>query len=93
MFMQNTALFTQLLGLSAPWKVTSVAPNLEEKLITVDIEQPKGAKGPCPECQLPSCIYDHREERAWRHLDTMQFKTLLIFSVPRVNCKKHGIKS
>lgn len=91
--MQDTALFAQLLGLCAPWKVTSVAPNLEEKLITVHIEWPKGEKGPCPECQSPSCIYDHREERAWRHLDTMQFKTLLICSVPRVNCKKHGIKS
>ena len=38
-------------------------------------------------------IYDHREEREWRHLDTMQFKTLLIAEVPRVNGSTHGVKS
>jgi len=38
-------------------------------------------------------VYDHREERSWRHLDTMQFETLLIAEVPRVDCEKHGVKS
>lgn len=91
--MQDTALFTQLLGLSSPWKVIEVTPDLDNKSITIRIEWPKGEKGPCPECKTPCQIYDHREERAWRHLDTMQFKTLLICPVPRVNCKEHGIKS
>jgi transposase len=37
--------------------------------------------------------YDHRVERTWPHLDTMQFKTFLICLVPRVDCKDHKIKS
>jgi len=91
--MQDTALFTQLLGLTPPWKVTELIPNLDQQEITVKIEWPKGEKGLCPECKVPCQIYDHREERVWRHLDTMQFKTLLVCPVPRINCVTHGVKS
>ena len=91
--MQDVALFTQLLGLTPPWKVTQLTPDLKEQTITVRIEWPQGEQGPCPDCQAACTVYDHREVRAWRHLDTMQFKTLLVCSVPRVNCKEHGVKS
>jgi transposase len=91
--MQDTALFAQLLGLRHPWKVHEITPDLDNKSIRVRIEWQKGEKGPCSVCQKPCQVYDHREERAWRHLDTMQFKTLLICPVPRVDCKVHGIKS
>ena len=91
--MQDTALFTQLLGLTPPWRVTELTPDLDDQKITVRIEWPKGEKGPCPECKTPCQVYDHREERAWRHLDTMQFKTLLVCPVPRINCAMHGVKS
>jgi transposase len=35
-------------------------------------------------------INDHRERR-WRHLDKMQYRTILIARVPLVNCPTHGI--
>ena len=91
--MKDTALFTQLLGLQEPWKITSIEPDLDNKSISIHIVWPEGVKGPCPECEQPCPVYDHREEREWRHLDTMQFKTLLVAEVPRVNCPTHGIKS
>ena len=91
--MKDTALFAKLLELTPPWTVTSLEPDLGEKTITVKIEWPNGEKAPCPECESPCSIYDHREERVWRHLDTMQFKTILACPVPRVHCKTHGIKS
>jgi transposase len=91
--MKDTALFAQLLGISAPWRVEEVTPNLEDKSISIRIEWPEGKQGPCPECGELCGVYDHREEREWRHLDTMQFKTLLICPVPRVKCKTHGVKS
>jgi hypothetical protein len=28
-----------------------------------------GERWPCPECASPLALYDHAEERAWRHLD------------------------
>jgi len=47
----------------------------------------------CPVCGKPAPRYDRRELRTWRHLDTMQFKTYLIASLPRVECKEHGIQT
>lgn len=91
--MQDTALFKQLLGLSSPWEVKSVTPELEAKSIRINIEWPIGKVAHCPDCGEACSIYDHREERSWRHLDTMQFKTLLICAVPRVDCPVHGVKS
>ena len=37
-------------------------------------------------------LYDHAEERAWRHLDSCQFKTYLHARPPRVQCPEHGVK-
>ncbi len=53
----------------------------------------KGTKGACNTCNALCAVYDHREQRTWRHLDTMQFKTRLVAQVPRIHCKSHGIKS
>ena len=36
---------------------------------------------------------DHREERSWRHLDTMQFETIVKGRVPRSDCPVHGAKT
>lgn len=91
--MKDTALFAQLLGLLPPWQVTEVTPDLNTKSITIRISWPEGLGVSCPECNDTCSIYDHRSERAWRHLDTMQFKTYLVSEVPRVSCKAHGVKS
>ncbi len=91
--MKDTALFAQLLGLCPPWQVTKVTPNIEDKSLSISIEWPNGTQVACPDCGKACSIYDRREERAWRHLDTMQFKTLLIAAVPRADCIEHGVKS
>ena len=36
-------------------------------------------------------LYDHAEERAWRHLDSCQFQTYLHARIPRVACGEHGV--
>jgi len=38
-------------------------------------------------------IKDHREERSWRHLDTMQFQTIVKSRIPRSECREHGVKT
>ncbi len=43
------------------------------------------------ECQ--AIVVDHAPERTWRHLDTMQFETILKARIPRVNCSKCGVKT
>ena len=45
----------------------------------------------CPVCGGQASIYDH-QLRKWRHLDTMQLKTIIECQVPRANCEKHGVK-
>jgi transposase len=47
----------------------------------------------CHDCGKGYGIDDHRGERQWRHLDTMQFQTILHCRIPRVKCTDHGVKS
>ena len=91
--MQDKDLYSQVLGLKKPWQVKDVRLNLEGQEIDVWIEWPEGQGVICPQCQKESVIYDHAEERKWRHLDTCQFKTILRSSVPRVKCEEHGVST
>lgn len=91
--MQDKELYQHLLGLTAPWTVKEVELKVEAQEIDVHVDHPRGTKFCCPECQLELPCYDHGEERRWRHLDSCQFKTILIARVPRVQCPKHGVKS
>lgn len=59
----------------------------------VRVEHPRGAKFRCPECDCDCPIHDHAAERRWRHLDSCQFKTLLIAAPPRVKYPTHGVKN
>ncbi|MGO9015144.1 MAG: ISL3 family transposase [Dissulfurispiraceae bacterium] len=91
--MQDKALFSQLLGLQEPWRVTEVKLELEAESVHVYVEWPVEQKAPCPECGTEGPIYDHREERTWRHMDTMQYKTIVHCRTPRIDCPEHGVKS
>lgn len=91
--MQDTQLYQQLLGLTEEWKIIDIQINFEKLEVHVFIEYRDKKQGKCPDCSKDSSIYDVRDERNWRHLDTMQFKTILHCKIPRINCKEHGIKS
>jgi transposase len=84
-----------LLGLIPPWAVAKVELDLAAKRLVIDVEYPRGAQVPCPEagCGRSCRLKDHREERVWRHLDTMQFETLVKCRVPRSDCPEHGVKT
>lgn len=91
--MQDRELYRQLLGLCAPWRVSNVEIDFEDMEVDVWVEWPPEDKVVCPECNKSYAIYDNREERKWRHLDTMQFQTYLHCRIPRVKCIEHGVKS
>jgi transposase len=91
--MRDRELYRQLMGLREPWKVTEVKVDFDGLKVDVWVEWPAEQQGVCPECGKGCRIYDHRDERQWRHLDTMQFQTILHCRVPRVNCPEHGTKS
>ena len=45
----------------------------------------------CPACGAACPGYDRRR-REWRHLDTMQYRTLVRAEAPRVRCAEHGVQ-
>jgi len=91
--MQDTELYQQILGLTSPWRVQTVQLDVSAQEIVVQVEHPRGTLFPCPECSRELPCYDHGEERRWRHLDSCQFKTILVAKVPRVQCSEHGVKT
>ena len=90
--MQDRELYQQILGLRSPWSVAAIHLDVERRRVEVSVEHPEGTQFGCPECGCSLACYDHVPEREWRHLDTMQFQTILKARVPRVNCPEHGVK-
>ena len=90
--MRDTELYAQILGVSRPWQVRGVELKLEGGEVEVFVEHGEKGKLACPECGADSSRYDKRERR-WRHLDTCQYRTILVADVPRVECAEHGVKT
>jgi len=90
--MQDTELYRQLLGLNTPWTVTRVELKVKEQRVEVWAGHAESARWPCPECGAELALYDHGEERTWRHLDSCQFQTHLHARPPRVACPDHGVR-
>jgi transposase len=90
---QDKELYQQILGLSSPWAVADVQLDHVAQEVRVRVEHPRGAKFRCCECDSECPIHDHAAERRWRHLDSCQFKTVLIATPPRVKCPTHGVKN
>jgi transposase len=89
--MQDRTLYARLLGIEDPWRVTDVTLRLDEaREVVVSVELYPGATLHCPKCEGRGSRYDSRERR-WRHLDTMQYRTILVADVPRVQCDEHGV--
>lgn len=85
--------YARLMNLEYPWQVERVRLDIQKKEIEIEVGYDEFTEVPCPECGVKCSLYDHAESRTWRHLDTMQFKTLLKCRVPRSNCKEHGVKT
>ncbi len=82
--------YRQLLFLDDNWNVESVKLSTESKRVVIRLEH-VGESVICPECSGTCSLKDHAPERHWRHLDTMQFETILEARVPRVNCASCGV--
>jgi transposase len=88
--MRDKELYARILGIESPWQVSGVELSMSEGEVTVQVEQKRGAKSCCPSCGKQSPGYDSRRRR-WRHLDTCQYKTIMVAEVPRVRCEEHGV--
>ena len=89
--MQDKELYEELLGIKAPWRVSRIELDARAERVDVWVEHGEGGAWNCAECGEALAIYDHSEERSWRHLDTCQCQTHLHARIPRVPCPRHGV--
>ncbi len=80
-----------LLGIKSPWQVKRVDLQLNGQRVDIAVEHDRDAAVTCPECGKGCPRYDHAPERQWRHLDVMQFMTVINARVPRCQCPEHGV--
>ncbi len=83
-------LFTALLGIRHPWHVDKVVLDLGKNRVDVWVKEVKGLIWKCPHCGERGPLYDHAQERIWRHLDTCQCQTFIHCRLPRIDCPVHG---
>ena len=81
-----------ILEIDDNWKVREVTVNDAEQEVIVQIGY-VNEKAIDPESGEWCSLYDHREQRRWRHLDTMQYKTYLSCHVPRVMNKQGKVNT
>ena len=81
-----------LLGLDDAWRVDQVNLALEERKVEIELSH---CGGPliCPACEVACSQADLAPEREWRHLDTMQFQTIVRARIPRSKCPQCGVKT
>lgn len=84
--------YRMLLGLDAAWRVDHVDFSLQDKKVEIRLSHVGGALI-CPECGACCPQADLAPEREWRHLDTMQFQTIIRARAPRANCAQCGVKT
>lgn len=84
--------YATLLGLVHPWAISTVNLDIQGRKVDITVIY-SDSLVPCPICKREGPPNDHAEMRTWRHLDTMQFKTLLHARIPRANCTEHGVKN
>ncbi len=90
--MSTETTFQALLQLPEPWFIAGIDIDAEGEAMHVRIACRPGVSLACPQCGTACEVYDHAEERVWRHLDLWQCKTWLHCRLPRVRCAEHGVK-
>ena len=84
--------FDLLLDFGDNWKVERVYANIRTEEVDVFVEY-IGKEAEDPDTLELCPIYDHAPLRRWRHLDTMQFKTFINCSVPRIKTPSGKVKT
>ena len=79
--MRDTEFFEKALGLGTPWRVKAVTMDVAKRRVEVEVVCEAGTIWGCEEGRLHIQSY---EERQWRHLDTMQFETIIVAKDPRL---------
>ena len=85
--------YAQLLGLRSPWRVVRADLQMAQRRVEIEVEHDPARAVCCPRCERACPRHDHAPERTWRHLDVMQFTTLIRARTPRCVCPTHGVET
>lgn len=89
---QISELFEHVLNFGPDWQVTKVEVDDKSRRMDVHVEF-IGSKALCPDSGELLPVYDHREQRRWRHLNMMQYQTWIVCSLPRVTNSEGNVKT
>jgi transposase len=78
--------------LESPWEASDVDLQLEHSRVVIEVNF-SGRNATCPSCGASCPINDRAPQRQWRHLDTMNFKTIIRARTPRSSCPGCGVKT
>jgi transposase len=90
--MDDKAFFTKLMGLKDPWSISRVELDTKGKRVDIYVEHRSPVRFPCPVCKQFCGIYDHTDEREFRHLNVCQVPAYIHVRIPRIECKTHGVE-
>ena len=84
--------YSLLLGLKNPWRVAEVNLEIEQSRVVIEVIH-DAKEVACHDCGKTSPQRDRAPARSWRHLDTMNFETIIEARVPRCNCAQCGVRT
>jgi len=85
--------YGKLLGIGKPWEVRAAQLDLIRGRVEIEVGWDETSAVVCPECGKECARHDHAPEREWRHLNVMQFLTVIRARIPRCRCSEHGVKT
>ena len=90
--MRDTDIFELALGLASPWKVKESIFDPESKRLDILLHFARGSTFTCPDCEQSGLKAHDTVKKTWRHLNFFQHDAYLTAKVPRIKCKKCGVK-
>lgn len=90
--MSTDALFTQALGLSAPWKVVSSTFDPSAGTLELVIDFEPGSRFPDPDTAELCPVHD-TVQRTWQHLSFFQHRTTIRARVPRIKTPAGNVRN
>jgi transposase len=93
--MDYLKLFEAALGLASPWQIEKVSFDPEAEgggAVEIRVTFPRGSRFACPVCGALCPAHDTHEQR-WRHLNFFQYRAYIVADIPRVDCKKDGVRT
>jgi len=83
--------FNAIIDFGDEWVIKDIVVNIKTEDVYLDVVYNSDYYED-PETLVPAKLYDHSEERVWRHLDVLHYKCFIRSRIPRVLCNSGKVK-